>query len=65
MTEEQDEVLAKLKEIEEQTGRLLDESAQYGGGLARTRIVHIQKLAKSLRSTIGAKLALIPKSKAD
>ena len=30
MTPEQAEIVAKLKEIEEQTGRLLDESAAYG-----------------------------------
>jgi hypothetical protein len=65
MTPEQDEIIAKLKEIEEQTGRLLDESTQYGGGLARSRVIHIQNLAKYLRSVIGTKLHLVPKSKAD
>ena len=65
MTEEQDEVTAKLREIEEQTGRLLEESAQYGGGLSRSRVIHIQNLAKYLRSVIGTKLVLVPKAKAE
>ena len=62
VTQEQAEVVAKLKEIEEQTARLLEESAQYGGGLARSRVIHIQNLARYLRSVIGTELILVKKS---
>jgi hypothetical protein len=65
MIPEQDEVTAKRKEIEEQTGRLLEESAQYGGGLSRSRVIHIQNLVRYLRSVIGTKLVMVAKAKAE
>lgn len=66
MTPEQIEIVAKLKEIEEQATRLLDENIQLSstGNLARTRVVHIQNLAKYLRSTVATDLVLVKKKSA-
>ena len=62
MALEQTEVLDKLKEIEEQMDRLLDEMSD-APGLVRSRILHARNLSRYLRSTIGeATLTLVKKS---
>jgi hypothetical protein len=62
MTTEQTEVLDKLKEIEEQMDRLLDEMAD-APGLVRSRILHARSLSRYLRTAIGpATLTLIKKT---
>ena len=65
MTPEQNEILEKLKEIEEQMDRLLDEMSD-APGLVRSRILHARNLSRYLRSTLGsATLTLVKRDKQD
>jgi hypothetical protein len=65
MTPEQAELLNKLKEIEEQMDRLLDEMSD-APGLVRTRILHARNLSRYLQTTLGpAALMLVKKSTSD
>jgi len=58
MLPEQAEIIAKLREIEEQTKQLLHETSD---GLQRSRIQHIQGLSAYLRTLIGTQLTLAKK----
>jgi hypothetical protein len=65
MTPEQTEILDKLKEIEEQMERLLDEMSD-APGLVRSRLLHARNLSRYLRSTINAAtLTLVKTSSKD
>jgi hypothetical protein len=62
MTPEQNEILAKLAEIEDQLNNLLAESADVPG-LARSRVLHARNLARYLKSVIGKATLTLIKSK--
>lgn len=61
MTQDEAEIVAKLKEIEDQARLLLAEMSSLAS-LQRTRVVHIQGLATYMRSLIGNKLTIVRKS---
>lgn len=60
MTPEQTEILAKLKEIQEQMDYLLAESADVPG-LARSRVIHARNLSLHLQSIIGSSVLKLVK----
>lgn len=61
MTQDEAEIVAKLKEIEDQARLLLAEMPAMAS-LQRTRVVHIQGLSTYMRSLIGSQLAIVKKN---